>query len=155
MINVARGYNAIGYYKTALINELDIKYIYDILRKHHYIFRSQMFHFNMVYGETLLRKGDFKEAYEALSNAINEKSSMSSEMDLFCTYINRAEVLVELERYIDARSDLDEAVKLSEKGPLPKSNRYEMLKSKCEKLIKTCENPPAPKEFLRRLDKLG
>ena len=155
MINVARGYNAIGYHKTALVYELDIKYMYDLLRKQGRNFCSQEFQFNLVHGETLLLKGNFKDAYEVLSNAINDKNHMSSEMDLFSAYIHRAEVLIEFERYVDAQADLDVVIKMSEKGTLPKSKRYEILMAKCKKLCDVCENPPLPKEFLRRLDKLG
>ncbi len=142
MINVARGYNAIGYYKTAMANELDIKYIYDTLHKEHRVFSSQEFQFNVVYGETLQRQGQFKEAYEMLSKAINDKAHMSSEMDLFCVCIYRAEALIEFEWYVDAQTDIKAALKLAEKGRLSKSKRCEMLKIKCE-------NPPLPKEFLR------
>ena len=155
LINVARGYNAIGYHKTALAHELDIKYMYDLLRKQGRSFCSQEFQFNVVHGETLLLKGEFKEAYEVLSTAINDKKHMSSEMDLFSAYIYRAEILVEMERYVDAQADLDVAIKMSEKGTLPKSKRHEMLMAKCKKLCDICENPPLPKAFLRRLDELG
>ena len=155
LINVARGYNAIGYRKTALAHELDIKYIYDLLRKQGRSFCSQEFQFNVVHGETLLLKGKFKEAYEVLSTAINDKNHMSSEMDLFSAYIHRAEILVEMERYVDAQTDLDVAIKMSEKGTLPKSKRHKMLMAKCKKLCDVCENPPLPKAFLRRLDELG
>ena len=108
-----------------------------------------------MHGETLLLKGEFKEAYEVLSTAINDKKHMSSEMDLFSAYIYRAEILVEMERYVDAQADLDVAIKMSEKGTLPKSKRHEMLMAKCKKLCDICENPPLPKAFLRRLDELG
>ena len=70
LINVARGYNAIGYHKTALAHELDIKYIYDLLRKQGRSFCSQEFQFNVVHGETSLLKGvsDMQIAKEERKN---------------------------------------------------------------------------------------
>ena len=69
--------------------------------------------------------------------------------NIFCKYIHSAEI------YVDAQADLDVAIKMSEKGTLPKSKRHEMLMAKCKKLCDICENPPLPKAFLRRLDEMG
>lgn len=126
MINISRAYNMIGDFDTAFENELDIKYIYELLSKHGIRFYSQEFQFNRVHGETLLRKGEIEEAHKVLSAAL-ASDSISSEIDLFCAYVSRAEANIALGKYDEALKDCDSALNVKEQC----SNYFMLKKCKC------------------------
>ena len=128
MINISRGYNVIGEFDKALENELDIAYIYDLLNKQGICFYSQEFQFNTIYGTTLLRLGNIKEANDILTKALNNVENVSSDIDLVAAYVAKAEVNIKLGNYEKAIEDCDKALKLKNLY----SNYY--LLEKCKSL---------------------
>ena len=127
MINISRGHNAIGEFEKALENELDIKYIYDLLDKQGIRFYSQEFQFNVIYGETLLKLGKIQDALNMLNKALINTSNISSKIDLFQAYVSRAEINMKLGKFEETIKDCNEAMNIE--GLY--SNYYLLGKCKC------------------------
>ena len=158
MINVSRGYNAIGEFEKALENELDIKYIYDLLDKQGIHFYSQEFQFNVIYGETLLKLGKIQEALNTLNKALINTSNISSKIDLFQAYVSRAEINMKLGKFEETIKDCNEAMNIEGLH----SNYYLLGKCRCvylkvfahykQKNLDKCRN--GLKEFFNAAKKL-
>lgn len=127
MINISRGYNAIGDFKKALENELDIEYMYDLLDKQGIRFYSQEFQFNMVHGEILLKLGKIQEALEFLNETLSNMGSISSKIDLFQAYVTRAEINIKMSNFEEAIKDCNKALKIEKLH----SNYYLLGKCRC------------------------